>query len=173
MAQMPNILLNLAVSLDGFIEGPQGEFDWCFTDQDYGMTDFLARCEAIIFGRKSYEVMLQYDVNPYPDKMKYVFSNSIASVAGKAAVVRGDAAEAVAKIKQRTEGDIWFFGGAALLEDFLRHDLIDEMHLSVHPLLLGSGKLLFPQLASRKLLELKSVEKYSSGLVQLVYGFGR
>lgn len=170
---MPNILLNLAVSLDGFIEGPQGEFDWCFTDQDYGMTDFLARCEAIIFGRKSYEVMLQYDVNPYPDKMKYVFSNSIASVAGKAAVVRGDAAEAVAKIKQRTEGDIWFFGGAALLEDFLRHDLIDEMHLSVHPLLLGSGKLLFPQLASRKLLELKSVEKYSSGLVQLVYGFGR
>ena len=170
---MPNILLNLAVSLDGFIEGPQGEFDWCFTDQDYGMTDFLARCEAIIFGRKSYEVMLQYDANPYPDKMKYVFSNSIASVAGKAAVVRGDAAEAVAKIKQRTEGDIWFFGGAALLEDFLRHDLIDEMHLSVHPLLLGSGKLLFPQLASRKLLELKSVEKYSSGLVQLVYGFGR
>ena len=170
---MPNILLNLAVSLDGFIEGPQGEFDWCLTDQDYGMTAFLARCEAIIFGRKSYEVMLQFDENLYPDKMKYVFSNTVASVAGKAAVVRGDAAEAVAKIKERTEGDIWFFGGAALLEDFLRHDLIDEMHLSVHPLLLGSGKLLFPQLASRKLLELKSVEKYSSGLVQLVYGFGR
>ena len=170
---MPNILLNLAVSLDGFIEGPQGEFDWCLTDQDYGMTAFLARCEAIIFGRKSYEVMLQFDENPYPDKMKYVFSNTVASVAGKAAVVRGDAAEAVAKIKQRTEGDIWFFGGAALLEDFLRHDLIDEMHLSIHPLLLGSGKPLFPQLAGRKSLELKGVEKYSSGLVQLVYGFGR
>ena len=170
---MPNILLNLAVSLDGFIEGPQGEFDWCLTDQDYGMTAFLARCEAIIFGRKSYEVMLQFDENPYPDKMKYVFSNTVASVAGKAAVVRGDAAEAVAKIKQRTEGDIWFFGGAALLEDFLRHDLIDEMHLSIHPLLLGSGKPLFPQLVGRKSLELKGMEKYSSGLVQLVYGFGR
>ena len=170
---MPNILLNLAVSLDGFIEGPQGEFDWCLTDQDYGMTAFLARCEAIIFGRKSYEVMLQFDENLYPDKMKYVFSNTVASVAGKAAVVRGDAAEAVAKIKERTEGDIWFFGGAALLEDFLRHDLIDEMHLSIHPLLLGSGKPLFPQLAGRKSLELKGVEKYSSGLVQLVYGFGR
>ena len=170
---MPNILLNLAVSLDGFIEGPQGEFDWCLTDQDYGMTAFLARCDAIIFGRKSYEVMLQFDENPYPDKMKYVFSNTVASVAGKAAVVRGDAAEAVAKIKERTEGDIWFFGGAALLEDFLRHDLIDEMHLSIHPLLLGSGKPLFPQLASRRSLELKGVEKYSSGLVQLVYGFGR
>ena len=170
---MPNILLNLAVSLDGFIEGPQGEFDWCLTDQDYGMTAFLARCEAIIFGRKSYEVMLQFDENPYPDKMKYVFSNTVASVAGKAAVVRGDAAEAVAKIKERTEGDIWFFGGAALLEDFLRHDLIDEMHLSIHPLLLGSGKPLFPQLAGRKSLELRGMEKYSSGLVQLVYGFGR
>ncbi|MDO8367023.1 MAG: hypothetical protein Q7T20_09515 [Saprospiraceae bacterium] len=54
---MSQILLNLAVSLDGLIEGPNGEFDWCFTDQDYGMTAFLARCDAIIFGRKSYELL--------------------------------------------------------------------------------------------------------------------
>ena len=79
---MSNVLLNLAISLDGFIEGPNGEFDWCFTDQDYGMTAFLARCDAIIFGRKSYELLLQYDADPYPDKMKYVFSNTIGSVAG-------------------------------------------------------------------------------------------
>lgn len=164
------ILLNLAVSLDGFIEGPNGEFDWCLTDQDYGITAFLARCEAIIFGRKSYEMLLQYEENPYPDKMKYVFSNSIGSVAGKAAVLQGDTKAALAKIRQRTQGDIWFFGGAALLEDFLRNDLIDEMHLSVHPLLLGGGKPLFPHLDSRKPFQLKSAETYSSGLVQLIYG---
>lgn len=167
---MSRVLLNLAVSLDGFIEGPNGAFDWCLTDQDYGMTAFLKRCDTIIFGRKSYETLLDYEADPYPDKMKYVFSNTIGSVAGNAAVVHGNTSEAVAKIKQRAEGDIWFFGGAALLEDFLQHDLIDEMHLSVHPLLLGEGKLLFPRLASRKHFQLKAAETYSSGLVQLIYG---
>jgi dihydrofolate reductase len=166
---MSKILMNLAITIDGLIEGPNGEFDWCFTDQDYGMTAFLARCEAIVFGRKSYEILLQYDANPYPDKMKYVFSNSITSVAGNTVVVKGDAAEAMAAIRQRTAGDIWFFGGAALLEEFLQHDLIDEMHLSVHPLLLGSGKPLFPQLAARKQFQLQSATPFSSGLVQLIY----
>ena len=166
---MSKILLNLAISLDGFIEGPNGEYDWCLTDQDYGMTAFLQRCEAIVFGRKSYEVLLQYDANPYPDKMKYVFSNTIGSVAGNAMVVSGDIGEALAGIKLRTQGDIWFFGGAALLEEFLRQDLIDEMHLSVHPLLLGSGKKLFQQAEQHKPLQLMRVETYSSGLVQLIY----
>lgn len=164
------ILLNLAVSLDGLIEGPNGEFDWCFTDQDYGMTAFLARCEAIIFGRKSYEVMLQYEENPYPDKMKYVFSNSLHSVAGMGAVLSGPIEDAVAGIRQRTAGDIWFFGGAQLLTDFIRLDLIDEMHLAVHPILLGQGKPLFSGLTERKQWILKAAKPYSSGLVQLIYG---
>lgn len=166
---MGKILLNLTVSLDGYIEGPNGEYDWCFTDQDYGMTPFLARCGAIIFGRKSYELMLQHDANPWPDKMKYVFSNTIGSVAGQAVAVRGAVVEEVARIKQRTEGDIWFFGGASLLEQFLEHDLIDEMHLAVHPLLLGSGKPLFPFSNTQKWFQLKAVEQYETGLVQLIY----
>lgn len=65
---MRKILLNLAVSLDSFIEGPKGEFDWCFTDQDYGMTGFLERIDAIFMGRKSYELFEQMDKNPFPDK---------------------------------------------------------------------------------------------------------
>lgn len=166
---MRQILLNLAVSLDGLIEGPGGEFDWCFTDQDYGMTAFLARCDAVIFGRKSYETLLQFDADPYPDKMKYVFSSTIGAVAGKAVAVNGDLVEEVARIRRRADGDIWFFGGAALLESFLKHDLIDEMHLSVHPLLLGSGKPLFPPLEQRKTFRLNRVETYSSGLVQMIY----
>jgi dihydrofolate reductase len=169
---MSKILLNLAVTLDGFIEGPDGEFDWCFTDQDYGMDAFLARCDAIVFGRKSYEVMLQFDPDPYPDKMKYVFSQTIPSVAGKSAVLRGDVAEATAQIKQRGAGDIWFFGGASLLDEFMRQDLIDEMHLSIHPLLLGAGKRLFPGLATRQSWRLLGTTTYESGLVQLVYGRG-
>lgn len=56
---MRKVILNLAVSLDGFIEGPNGEFDWCFTDQDYGMTDFMNRIDVIFIERKSYELVLQ------------------------------------------------------------------------------------------------------------------
>ena len=52
---MRKIILNLAVSLDGLIEGPKGEFDWCFTDQDYGMTQFMESVDTILFGRKSYD----------------------------------------------------------------------------------------------------------------------
>ncbi len=163
------ILLNLAVSLDGFIEGPNGEFDWCFTDQDYGMTEFLARCDSIIFGRKSYDVMLEYDPNPYPDKMKYVFSNTLKSVAGKGTVLSGDVVEAVAGIRQRSAGDTWFFGGAKLLSAFIEHDLIDELHLSVHPVLLGHGTPLFSGLTGRKHWTLKEAKTYDSGLVQLIY----
>lgn len=164
------ILLNLAVSLDGFIEGPNGEFDWCFTDQDYGMPEFLARCDSIIFGRKSYEVLLALDPNPFPDKMKYVFSNTLPDAADNTAVLRGDIAQAVASIQQQSPGDSWFFGGAQLLRSFIRLDLIDEMHLAVHPLLLGQGTPLFAGLTERKHWTLKAAKPYDSGLVQLIYG---
>jgi dihydrofolate reductase len=167
---MGKVLLNLAVSLDGFIEDALGGYDWCFTDQDYGMTEFLARCDSIIFGRKSYEVMLQYDANPYPDKMKYVFSNTLASAAGNTTLLKGDVREALTQIQQRSAGDIWFFGGAALLRDFMQHHLIDELHLSIHPVLLGSGTPLFSGLEGRKSWRLLDVQHYDSGLVQLIYG---
>lgn len=61
------VILNLAVSLDGFIEGPNGEFDWCFGDQDYGMKAFMKSIDSIFMGRKSYEVAMKYEgKNPYP-----------------------------------------------------------------------------------------------------------
>jgi dihydrofolate reductase len=54
---MRKIILNVAVSLDGLIEGPNGEYDWCFTDQDYGFSAFLENIDTILFGRKSYEMV--------------------------------------------------------------------------------------------------------------------
>lgn len=53
---MKKIILSLAVSLDGFIEGPKGEYDWCFTDQDYGMSEFFKRIDSLFIGRRSYEL---------------------------------------------------------------------------------------------------------------------
>src|SRR3954470_25058900 len=82
---MRKIILGVAMTLDGFIEGPNGEYDWCFNDQDYGMSDFFKRIDAIFIGRKSYEVAKQMEGqnNPLTGVKTYVFSNSITKLDGK------------------------------------------------------------------------------------------
>ena len=74
---MAKIILNVAVSLDGFIEGPNGEFDWCFDDQDYGLTPFLAETEMIFYGQKSYELIISIKEKSFIDYDNYVFSKSL------------------------------------------------------------------------------------------------
>lgn len=166
---MRKILLNLAVSLDGFVEDANGAFDWCFTDQDYGMTAFLAGVDAILFGRKSYEVMLKLDPNGFSDKARYVFSNSLEAAADGYELVRGDLAEAVQKIRSQAGKDIWLFGGSLLVQSMMRAKLVDEMLISVHPILLGAGKPLFLETNERVPLKFVEAIPYSSGLVQLRY----
>ncbi len=76
---MRKVILNVAVSLDGFIEGLNGEYDWCFTDGNYGMETFLNETDAIFFGRKSYELYISSFAQMWNDKKHYVFSNSLAT----------------------------------------------------------------------------------------------
>jgi dihydrofolate reductase len=137
------LILNLAVSLDGFIEGPNGEFDWCFTDQDYGMKEFLRRIDTIFFGRKSYEVLLSMEKKPYPTASKYVFSRTLSSVRD-ATLVSTDIAEKVQSIKNEEGKNIWLFGGATLAGSLMNLGLVDELQLAVHPLFLGRGQRVIP-----------------------------
>jgi dihydrofolate reductase len=166
---MRKIILNLAVSLDGLIEGPKGEFDWCFTDQDYGMNQFLQGIDTIFFGRKSYEMMLAYDANPYPNKMKYVFSRNLQPAAAQTEVISDNTLEAAAAIRRQSGKDIWLFGGADLTTSFLNAGLVDELQLSVHPVVLGQGKPLFAGIRERKHFRLTDTKTYDTGLVQLFY----
>ena len=169
---MRKVILQLAVSLDGFIEGPHGEFDWCFTDDDYGMTDFFKRIDAIFIGRKSYELTLSMggSVPPgFPALREYVFSNSLGMVEGDRVLVNGNLAEEVNKIKSQPGKDIWLYGGAALTSSLINLNLVDEMTLAVHPILLGAGKPLFENLPGRVALQLISALTYPSGLVMLSY----
>ncbi len=169
---MRKIILNLAVSLDGYIEGPNGEYDWCFTDQDYGMSDFFKKIDAVFFGRKSYEMSLgveNADNSWMPPVTTYVFSNSLQTVKSDAILVSGDLKTAVERIKGEPGKDIWLFGGAELTASLLRENLVDEFMLSIHPILLGSGKLLFGNLPNRVQLKLADTKTYDSGLVTLTY----
>lgn len=170
---MRKVILGVAVSLDGFIEGPNGEYDWCLTDQDYGMSDFMKRIDAIFYGRKSYEMMLGMETagqeTPFAKVKSYVFSNSITKPYENTELVSGDIVEKVNAIKSQPGKDIWLWGGASLTTSFLNAGLIDEMDLAVHPIVLGAGKSLFHDIAGRKHFTLKSSEAYSSGLVMLSY----
>jgi len=169
---MRKIILGLAISLDGFIEGPNGEFDWCFTDQDYGMSEFFTHIDSLFIGRKTYELMQAMGENASPGfpKMKeFIFSNSLKEVKPGAILVNSDAAEAARKIRQEPGKDIWLFGGASLTAYFLEHGLIDHLWLSVHPILLGTGKRLFPESEHRTRLQLIEAKTYNTGLVSLKY----
>jgi dihydrofolate reductase len=172
---MRKVILGLAVSLDGFIEGPNGEYDWCFTDQDYGMTEFYQRIDSVFYGRKSYELTLSMgdsidEVMPgFPKLKEYVFSNTWKEVKPGVILISGDIETQVRQIKNNPGKDIWLFGGASLTTSLLNFGLVDEINLAVHPILLGDGKRLFNQISKRTLLTLTDTKKYSSGLVSLTY----
>jgi dihydrofolate reductase len=175
------IVLDLAVTLDGFIEGPKGEVDWCIMDHDMGFTDFLNSIDTILYGRKSYDLWGQY----IPDegvsdtekeiwklvhsKKKYVFSKTLTEIDGNAILIKENLQHEVEKIKKEPGKDIWLYGGASLVTTFINLGLIDEYRLSVHPVVLGSGKPLFIDMNQRIELNLVDIRKFTSGVVQLCY----
>ncbi len=169
---MRKIILAVAVSLDGFIEGPNGEYDWCFTDQDYGLSDFFKRVDTLFMGRKTYEMSLAVGDNNgggFPKFKKYIFSTTLAKVKDGATLIKNDIKRKVEKIKKEEGKDIWLFGGAGLTTSLMNAGLVDEISLAVHPILLGNGKPLFKNISERIKLKLTDTKTYSSGLVSLVY----
>ena len=171
---MRKVILGLAVSLDGYIEGPNGEYDWCFTDQDYGMSEFFNNVDAAFMGRKSYEMTLamgEAASTGFPKLKRYVFSNTLEDVQEGVTIIRGDIKIAVDLIKNESGKDIWLFGGAGLTTSLMNLDLVDRLWLAVHPIILGSGKPLFQDISQRKHLKLLESKSFDSGLVSLTYSF--
>jgi dihydrofolate reductase len=168
---MRKLILGLAVSLDGFIEGPHGEYDWCLTDQDYGMSEFFNRIDSVFMGRKSYELALTMgEVEmPHPKLNEYVFSTTLNEVRPGAILIKEDIEAQVRRIKNEPGKDIWLFGGASLTTSLLNLGLVDEMNLAVHSIILGAGKPLFSNINHRIALNLIDNKTYSSGLVSLTY----
>lgn len=169
---MRKVILGLAVSLDGYIEGPNGEYDWCLTDQDYGMSAFYKRIDSLFIGRKSYDLTLSMGDEAMPDFPKlteYVFSTTLKEVKPGAILINGDIEAEVNRIKNEPGKDIWLFGGANLTASLLNLGLIDEIGLAVHPIILGSGKPLFSNIKGKIPLKLIDTKTYSSGLVYLTY----
>lgn len=177
---MRKIILDLAVTLDGFIEGPNGEVDWCIMDDDMGFDSFLASIDTIFYGRISYDMWGNYQPSQAAteteksiwervhSKQKFVFSSQPRQD-GKSTFITSDIAEKVAEIKRQNGKDIWLYGGAKLITTFINLGLIDTYRISVHPIVLGTGKPLFKNITDRIYLKLIETRNFKSGVVQLIY----
>ena len=168
---MRNIILNVAVTLDGCIAGPNGEYDWCFTDQDYGLKEFTSRVDATLMGRKTFEVLLHEGQETFSGMRNYVFSKTLSPSSNKlVTIVSEDVPFFVSKLKNEDGKGVWLFGGGELIQTFLEGDLIDEMILSIHPIILGNGIPLFPKSNKRREYKMTECKTYPTGLVQVAYG---
>ncbi|MCM3763972.1 dihydrofolate reductase family protein [Neobacillus niacini] len=174
------IILDLAVTLDGFIEGKNGEVDWCIMDSDMMFTDFLNQIDTILYGRKSYDLWGQFSpkTNDATEKElwrlvhskdKYVFSRTQTGMNHKATFINDNIFEEVMILKNKPGKDIWLYGGASLITTFINLGLVDEFRLSVHPVILGEGKPLFNDIKQRLNVKLAQTKTFSSGVVQLIY----
>lgn len=169
---MRKIVLQLAVSLDGFIEDAKGQFDWCFVDQDHGMSEFFKRIDSTFMGRKTYELAqaMAGEVPPgFPKFKEYLFSNTMDKAKEGVIIIKGDIKKEVEKIKNEKGKDIWLFGGADLISSLMNLQLVDEVRLAVHPVILGGGKPLFKEIKERTWLTLTDYKIYPNGLVFLSY----
>ena len=181
---MRKIILDLAVTLDGFIEGPNGEIDWLVKDEetDFGdiLTNILADIDTIFYGRVSYDLWGNYypEKNASPklkaaydllhSKKKYVFSRTKKSD-GKATFIDSNIKERVEEILQEPGKNIWLYGGGKLITTFMNLGLVDVYRLAVHPVILGSGKPLFEIIKASVGLKLIDAKPSSSGVILLTY----
>lgn len=175
-----SLILNLAVSLDGYIEGRNGEIDWCLMDEDMDFDLFLDRIDAIIFGRTSYELFKKSE--PAPDapvlekaiwnmmmrKKKYVLSRTKSFIDEDSIVIEDSDVDL---LKSEDGKDIWLYGGTRAITSFVNLGLVDEYQISVHPIILGGGLPLFHDIKKRHQLYLADSKTFSSGVVQLCYKY--
>ncbi len=178
---MRKVILDLAVTLDGFIEGPNGEVDWCIMDDEMAFDQFLSEVDIILYGRKSYDLWGEYTPSDTASecekqiwalvhsKKKIVFSTTSAGSGGPVQYITHNIEAEIRKLKQEPGKDMWLYGGASLISTFINLGLVDEYRLSVHPVVLGAGKPLFEGLQKRTSLTLTDVRTYNSGVVQLKY----
>ena len=172
---MRKLILGVAVSLDGFIEGPNGEYDWCYTDPDYNLSDFFKRIDTIFVGRKTYEMSSEMEGggSGFPKFKEYIFSTTLDKVKQGATLIKNNIKTEVEKIKNEKGKDIWLFGGASLTTSLMNLGLVDELSLAVYPVLLGGGKPLFNNIKERTKLKLINTKTYSTGLISLNYNIGQ
>jgi len=173
----PSFSVFIATSLDGFIARPDGGLDWLDAVQspteDYGYLSFFDSVDALLLGSGTYDTVRTFPEWPYGDKPCYVATSQQRRAVHKEVFVRGNPVELARQLRERGHSKVYLDGGR-LIRSFLATGLVDELILSVVPVLLGSGIPLFREEGvegtyGEHRLRLGSSQAYPTGLVQLRY----
>lgn len=184
---MRKLIYHMSVSLDGYAEGPGGDLSWSTPSPElhsyFNALD--ASLDGQIYGRGLYELMSAFwptadqDPTAPPEIVEYarvwraqhrfVFSNSLKEVGWNSTLVRGDLPQEIMKLKQQP-GNALGLGGPTLAHSVMRLGLVDEIGMYIHPVLLGGGKRLLPDLPEPLQLHLVETRQFPQGVVLLRYG---
>jgi dihydrofolate reductase len=184
------VVLTMSVSVDGYFEGPNREIDWHLVDEELHrhMNQWLATAGAFLEGRVSYELMTSVwpaaDRDPgspptiaefariWVEMPKVLYSRTREHADWNTTVAREVVPDEVRALAERADGDL-VVGGADLAATFFEHDLIDEIRLYVHPVVLGEGRPLFPRGMGTRALRLAETRTFGNGVVLLRYRLAR
>ena len=161
----------VAMSLDGFIAGPKGEYDWIVMDPAIDFAALFKEFDTAVMGRKTYEVVTAQGGNgAMPGLDVVVFSRTLpAATHPGVRIVNDDPREVVAALKAKPGRDIWLYGGGELFQSLLAAGLVDTVEPAVIPVLLGSGVPLLPAGATTKLVLADQKTLPASGILALAY----
>lgn len=174
---MTNIVY-IAMSLDGFIAEADGGIGFLESagdaqeGEDFGWTEFFENIDALVMGRNTYDVFRSFDLWPYEDKKLVVLTNRDVEITDdlkdRVSSFAGSPEETVNHLKSMNCENLYIDGGW-VIQDFLNSGLINEMIITIIPILIGDGIALFGSLKEQIKLEASSVKKFENGLIQLHY----
>src|SRR4051812_5655097 len=168
---MRRLRYQVATSLDGYIAGPNGEFDWILPDPDIDFAEQLATFDTAVMGRKTFAAMLAQAAGSMPGLKVFVYSDTLRPADyPDVSVIQSDPVQHIQMLKKAAGKDIWLFGGGALFRTLLEAGLVDTVEPAVIPVLLGSGIPMLPASYSNIRLVLTKHRLYQkSGIMLLEY----
>jgi dihydrofolate reductase len=168
---MRKIILYIAPSLDGYIARRDGSIDWLRKyetgEEDYGYNEFLKSVDTLLMGRKTYEQIVGFGEWPYEGKQGYVFSTQ--GIRDPRVMAVPEPVTFTKALKEKPGKDIWLVGGGQAISLLMNHRLVDEIIITIIPIILGSGIPLFSHITAETKCVLIKEKAYPSGLVQLHY----
>lgn len=167
----PRIRYQVAMSLDGYIAGPQGEADWIIMDPEIDFEGLFAQFDTFLMGRQTFAVAGAFST---AGSKTFVFSRTLRPQDHPGVAIVAEVSEAtIAPIRAQAAKDIWLFGGGTLFRSFLDAGLVDTVEVAVMPVLLGGGVPLLACPASQAQLTLTGHHLYKTGIVGLEYAVNR
>ena len=162
----------VAMSLDGFIAGPNGEADWIVMDPEIDFRALFEQFDTFLLGRRTFEAIGEARGGEQSGSRTIVFSRTLRQEDfPNVTIVSENPEDVVADIRSKPGKDVWLFGGGSLFRSLLEARLVDSVEVAVMPVLLGEGIPLLPPKPSSKrfMLKLASSSALGSGIVSLEY----